>query len=166
MTRLTARCATAVRRLARAAIAACCLATAVSACGGHTVTKKDVVARANGICINALRAARSLPPPAGGTSSPAALAAYLDKLVPIVEKQASQTRALPRPAQDHAVLDRYVAAVTDGAKQYRALATAARNGDAAGVSQGLAALRASPAAALAARYGLTRCNASAGTGVS
>jgi hypothetical protein len=151
-----------VRRLT--VLAAACLAAA--ACGGHTVTKKDVIARANGICITALRAARSLPPPAGGTGSPAALAGYLDKLVPIVDKEASQTRALPRPAQDRAVLNRYVAAVTAGARQYRALATAAKQGDAAAVTQGLAALRASPAAALAAQYGLTRCNASASTGVS
>jgi hypothetical protein len=128
------------------------------------VTKHDVIARANGICINALRAARSLPPPAGGTGSPAALAAYLKNLVTIVEKEASDTRALPRPRADRAVLNRYVAAVTAAANQYRAVETAARKGDSASVSQGLAALRASPAPALAAQYGLTRCNASAGTG--
>jgi len=151
-------------RRACASMAAVCLAA--TACGGHTVTKKDVIARANGICINALNAARSLSPPTGGTGTPAALAAYLDKLVPIVEKEASQTRALPRPAKDRTVLNRYVAAVTAGANQYRALATAAHNGDAAGISERLAALRTSSAPALAAQYGLTRCNASAGTGVS
>jgi hypothetical protein len=150
--------------VAAAAAAAACVA--ITACGGHTVTKQDVIARANGICINALRAARSLPPPGGGTGSPAALAAYLDRLVPIVEKEASQTRALPRPARDRAILNRYVAAVSAGANQYRTLLTAAKNADSAAVSHGLAALRASPAAALAARYGLTRCNAGAGTGVS
>jgi hypothetical protein len=154
----------AVRRLAPTAIAAACLAA--TACGGHTVTKQDVIARANGICINALRAARSLPPPAGSAGSPAALAAYLDKLVPIVQQEATQTRALPRPAKDRAILDRYVAAVSAGANQYRALATAASGGDSAAVSHGLAALRASPAPALAAQYGLTRCNAAAGTGAS
>jgi hypothetical protein len=148
---------------AAAAAAAC---VAITACGGHTVTKQDVIARANGICINALRAARSLPAPAVGTGSTAALAAYLDRLVPIVEKQASQTRALPRPARDRAILNRYVAAVSAGANQYRTLLTAAKNADSAAVSHGLATLRASPAAALAARYGLTRCNAAAGTGVS
>ncbi|HEX3977473.1 MAG TPA: hypothetical protein VHW96_14495 [Solirubrobacteraceae bacterium] len=151
-----------MRRLAPATIAAACLA--ITGCGGHTVTKQDVVARANGICINALRAARSLPAPAGGTGSPAALAAYLQQLVPIVQKQASQTRALPRPARDRVILNRYVAAVTAGANQYRALEIAAKKGDSAAVAQGLAALRTSPAPALAAQYGLTRCNASAGTG--
>jgi hypothetical protein len=153
-----------VRRGIRATIAAvACLAA--TACGGHTVTKKDVIARANGICIKALRAARSVPPPAG-TGSRTALAAYLQKVAPIVEKEASQTRALPRPAQDRAVLDRYVSAVTASANQYRTLARAASAGDLATVTQSLAALRASPVPALAARYGLTRCDVSAGSGVS
>jgi hypothetical protein len=145
-------------------VAAACLAA--TACGGHTVTKKDVIARANGICINALRAVRSLPPPSGGARSPSALAPYLQKVAPIVEKEASETRALPRPTQDRALLNRYVAAVTASANQYRALADAAKNGDSAALSQGLAALRASPVPALAARYGLTRCNVSAGSGAS
>jgi hypothetical protein len=149
--------------LAAIGAGACMIATA---CGGHTATKQDVVARANGICINALRAVRSLPPPAGGTASPQALAPYLQKVVVIVEKEAADTRALPRPAQDRVLLDRYVAAVTAGAGQYRALARAAENGDSAAVSRGLAALRTSPVPALAARYGLTRCSVSAGSGVS
>ncbi len=149
-------------RLARTAIAAGCVALIVTACGGHTVTKQDVIARANGICITALHAMREVPPPTGS----AGLAPYLAKVLPIIDKEAKDTRALPRPAKERAVLDHYVAAVTAGANQYRALATAARNGDTAAVSRGLAALRASPAPALAAQYGLTRCNASAGTGVS
>ena len=146
------------------ALAAVCIAA--TACGGHTATKQDVIARANGICISALRAVRSVPPPAGASGSPAALAAYLQKVVPIVQKEADDTRALPRPAQDRAVLDRYVAAVTASASQYRALAAAAKNGNTAAVSQGLAALRASHLPALATRYGLNRCSVSAGTGVS
>jgi hypothetical protein len=154
-----------MRRLALPAIATagCLVATA---CGGHAVTKKDVIARANAICIDALRAVRSVPPPAGATGSPVVLAAYLQRVAPIIKKEASATKALPRPAQDRAILDRYVAAVADGATQYRALAAAAKNRDSAGVSHALAVLRESPAPALAARYGLNRCNASAGTGVS
>jgi hypothetical protein len=145
-------------------VAAACLGA--TACGGHPVTKKDVVARANGICISTLRAVRSVPPPSGGAGSPSALARYLQKVAPIVGQEASDTRALPRPAQDRALLNRYVTAVTASADQYRALASAAKRGDSAAVSQGLAALRASPVSALAARYGLTRCNVSAGSGVS
>jgi hypothetical protein len=146
-----------------AIVAGACLALA--ACGGHTATKKDVIARANGICINALRAVRSLPAPAAG-GSPQALAPYLQKVVLIVNKEAASTRALPRPAQDRELLNRYVAAVTTSAGQYQALARAAKDGDAAALSHGLAALRASRAPALAAQYGLTRCSASAGSGVS
>jgi hypothetical protein len=148
---------------ARAAIAVIAVGALLAACGGgHTATKQDVIARANGICINALHAVREVPPPSGS----AGLAAYLAKVVPIVQKEAKDTRALPRPAKDRAVLDRYVDAVTASAGQYQALASAAKNGDAAGVSHGLAALRVSPVPALAAQYGLNRCSVSAGTGVS
>jgi hypothetical protein len=85
-----------MRRLRGALIAAACVA--VTACGGHAATKKDVVARANGICITALRSMREIPPPAGT----AGLADYLAKVLPIVEKEAKDTKALPRPVQDHA----------------------------------------------------------------
>jgi hypothetical protein len=150
------------RRSLAVVLAGCLAATA---CGGHAVTKKDVIARANAICINALRAVRSVPPPAGATGSPAALAAYLQKVAPIIETEASATKALPRPAQDRVLLNRYVTALADGATQYRALSAAAKHGDSAGFAHALAVLRESPAPALAARYGLNRCNASAGTGV-
>jgi hypothetical protein len=136
----------------------------VAACsGGHAATKKDVIARANGICVNTLRAVRNVPPPTRSSGSLPALATYLGKVAPIIDKEAADTRALPRPAHDRAVLDRYVAAVSAGAIQYRAAATAARNGDAADVSQALAALRDNAAPALASQYGLTECSAAAGT---
>ena len=103
-----------MRLLARTTIVAACLA--VSACGGHTVTKKDVIARANGICITALRSMRELPPPAGTTG----LADYLDKVAPIVENEATQTRALPRPAQDRASPEPLRGRRTATATRYRA----------------------------------------------
>ena len=147
------------RRSACAALTAGCLAA--TACGGHTATKKDVVARANGICVNTLRQVRNVPPPAG--SSLSALATYAGKVEPLIDKEASDTRGLPRPAQDRAVLNRYVAAVSDSATSYHALATAARGDDASGVAQALSALRSNPAQALATQYGLTECSAAAGT---
>jgi len=150
------------RRLGWALIAVAC--AGVTACGGHKATKKDVIAHANGICVSTLRQVREVPPPAG--SSLTALAGYLAKVAPIVDKEASDTRALPRPTKDRAVLNRYVAAVSASATQYRALATAAKNGDAAGVSQALATLRDNPAQALAQQYGLSECIAAAGTKVS
>jgi hypothetical protein len=147
---------------------ACAVATALTlaGCGGHTATKRDVVARANAICAATLRAVRSVPPPAGGSASAAALSPYLQKVVPIVQKEAADTRALPHPARDRALLDRYVAAVTATATQYRRLAAAAARQDSAAVSQALAGLRVNPAGTLAAQYGLSQCSASAGTGVS
>jgi len=150
------------RRVASALIAAACLTA--TACGGHTVTKKDVIAHANGICVSTLRQVREVPPPSGNSLK--ALGAYLAKVEPIITKQALDTRALPRPAKDRAVLNRYVAAVSASATQYRALATAARNGDSAGVSQALAILRDNPAQTLAKRYGLDECIAAAGTNAS
>ena len=147
------------RRLA-AAVAAGCLA--VAGCGGHTANKRDVVARANAICFSAQQAVRTLAPPA----SAAELSAYLHKVLPIVTKEASATRALPRPPQDRAILDRYVAAVSAVAAEYRTVTAAAARGDAGAVSAGLARLRTSPATELASEYGLIQCTGSAATGVS
>jgi hypothetical protein len=149
-----------VRRPALAAIAAAaCLAA--TACGSHTATKKDVIARANGICVNTLRQVRDVPPPAG--SSLSALATYARKVAALIDKEASDTRGLPRPAQDRSVLNRYVAALGASAASYRALVSAARGDDPSGVAQAVSALRSNPAPALATRYGLTECSAAAGT---
>src|ERR1700761_4811260 len=90
-----------VRALAVAVSVACSL-VATGCGGGHTVTKKDVIAQADGICVNTLRQVRAVPPPTG--SSLTALATYADKVAPIVEKEASDTRGLPRPPVDRAVL--------------------------------------------------------------
>lgn len=140
-------------------------AIAVAGCGG-SATKQDVVARANAICASAVRAARALPSPAGGANSPAALTAYLRQLLPIVDHEASSTRALPRPSQDRQILNRYVAAVSLSDEQFHALDTAAQHDSTAGVSQALAALRANPATTLARQYGLVQCASAAGTEVS
>jgi hypothetical protein len=144
--------------LAALSTGACLAATA---CGGHAATKKDVIARADGICVNTLRQVRDVPPPAG--SSLSALATYARKVAPLIDKEASDTRSLPRPAQDRAVLNRYVAAVAASAASYRALVAAARGDDPGDVAQALSALRSNPAPALATRYGLAECSAAAGT---
>jgi hypothetical protein len=91
------------------------------------------------------------------------LATYAGKVAPLIDKEASDTRSLPRPAKDRGVLDRYVVAVSASARSYRALVAAARDSDAAAVTQALSTLRANPSPALAARYGLTECSAAAGT---
>jgi hypothetical protein len=146
------------------------LAAGLAGCGG-SYKKSDFVARANGICVNAVRATRSIAPPAaGGTTrqQQAALAQYLDKLVPVVQSEATQIKALKRPpgsAADHAALDRYLTALARSATDYQRLATAAHQGDVQAVAGAQAALRANPVAALATAYGLSSCGNATGTGV-
>jgi hypothetical protein len=141
----------------------CLTPATVAACGGHTATKSDVIARGNEICESASSAIRSVPPPTG--HSLAQLGQYYEQVTPIVEHEARQLRALPTPAQSQALLRQYQAAVGEAATAYGDLATAARKGDAAGVASASATLRSSPAASLAVRYGLARCGGSLGTAV-
>jgi hypothetical protein len=151
--------------LRRLVALACLLAVVLSACGGSSATKQDVIARGNAICTDTLRAVRIAGNARGtGTSaSGAALDAYVQRVVPIVEKEVAQLRKLPRPSANRALLDRYLAAVATAGRQYRWLAAAARRHDQAGVAEALGALRANPAPALARQYGLAQCAASAGT---
>ncbi len=138
----------------------------LAGCGGSSPTKSDVIARGNAICASALRQVRATATPPGGAGSLAGLSDYLKQVVPIVRKEIANLRALPRPSQDGALLNRYIAAVTATKSDYDRLAAAAKNGDSTGTSQALAALQASPSAALAKRYGLTTCAGAAGTSVS
>lgn len=138
----------------------------LAGCGGSSPTKSDVIARGNAICASALRQVRATPTPPGGTGSLTGLSDYVRQVLPIVSKEISNLRALPRPSQDGALLNRYIAAVAATKTDYDRLAAAAKNGDSTGASQALAALQASPSAALAKRYGLTACAGAAGTSVS
>jgi hypothetical protein len=130
-------------------------AVVLAGCGGKAATKQDVIAQANAICTRALRDVRSVPPPASAALPD--LSAYLRRVVPIVDREVSGMRALPRPDEDRAVLDRYAAAVARSGQDYRALADAAGRGDEAAVAGSLNALAASPAQALARRYGIAQC---------
>jgi hypothetical protein len=134
-----------VVRVRIGALGAACVVL-VTGCGGG-VTKKDVIARGDGICTNALRAIRAVPP------SPE----QFDRVATIVSRKAAQLRALPRPAEDHQLLDSYIAATTALARDYRTLASAERASDRAATATALAALRANPAPRLAARYGFRTC---------
>jgi hypothetical protein len=153
-----------VRRGALAAVAATG-ALAATGCGGHTATKQDVVVRADAICSNALRDIRATPSPAGGATALPALAAYLRTVVPILRREASDLKALPRPAAHRVLLNQYLAAIGSSSATYRALAAAAARGDQAAVNQALARLQVNRAPALAARYGLRQCVGAAGTAV-
>lgn len=149
----------------RVALATVLAALVVTACGGHTATKQDVIARGNAICAGAQRDLLATPPPAAGETSLPGLAEYLDAIMPILQREISNLKALPRPAGDRALLDQYLSAVAESAATYRALAAAARRGDQDGVNQALAQLEANPASSLAARYGLIQCAGGAGTAV-
>ena len=147
------------------ALATALMALSLAACGGHAATKQDVIARGNAICAAALRELRATPSPASGATSLATLATYLDAVLPILQQEVSNLRALPRPAADRRLLNRYVAAVSSSAATYRSLAEAARRGDQAGVNQALATLQANPAATLAGRYGISQCASAGSTAV-
>lgn len=140
------------------------MAVALAACGSHTITKKDVIARGNQICQTAARSVRSVAPPRG--ESLPGLAQYYTRVTPIVQTEVKQLRALPRPAQDRALLNRYLEAVSSSATAYQALAAAAQAGDRGALESASAALRSNPAARLAVRYGITECGASPGTAAS
>jgi hypothetical protein len=146
-------------------VAAALAALVVTACGGHTANKQDIIARGNAICAGTLRDLRATPPPAAGETSLPGLAAYLRAVMPILQREVSSLKALPRPTADRALLDRYVSAVAQSGATYRALAAAARRGDQDAVNQALAQLEANPASSLAARYGLSQCAGAAGTAV-
>ena len=132
-------------------------AALIGGCGGHTATRKDVIARANAICFSAQQAARSVASPGAGATDTKALAAYFDKVAPIVAKEARQLAALPRPQQRQATLNHYVDAVGASVADYRAAARAAAAGDGGGVTQALAKLQSSGATRYARAYGLTQC---------
>jgi hypothetical protein len=149
----------------RTALAAALAALVVAACGGHTATKQDVIARANAICAGATRDLLATPPPAGGETSLPGLAAYLQAITPILQREISNLKTLPRPAADRALLEQYVSAVAQSGATYRTLGAAAQRGDQDGVNQAFAQLQANPASSLAARYGLTQCAGAGGTSV-
>jgi hypothetical protein len=138
------------------------IAAVLAGCGGGT-TKADFVARADAICANTVRQTRSIPPPSFTHSASqrlSALAGYLAVVLPIEQTETNQIHALPRPTQDaraRAALTDYLAALTKAVSEYGELTAAAKRGDAQGVANDEAALRANPVASLATSYGLRTC---------
>ena len=142
------------------------VAALIGACGS-TYTKQDFIAQADAICAESLRQTRVVPPPSFAGSARAqreSLATYLGKVVPIAESEARRLHALKRPPGDQAALDAYLGALDTSLGAYRNLLTAARGGDAQGVTDAENALRASRAAPLAKRVGLRTCGAAGATG--
>jgi hypothetical protein len=132
----------------------------VAGCGGGGYSKSDFISRADAICTNTLRQTRALVPPASTSQPGGPQAAYLAQVVSLVQSEASQLRALKRPAgsaHDRATLTAYFAALDEEVAAYRQLEAAARRGDAQTVASVEATLQASPVSGLAAGYGLRTC---------
>jgi hypothetical protein len=135
------------------ALALLALALTIVGCGATANTKRDFIARADAICASAVRQARAIGTQGG-------LAAYAAAALPVVRSEATQLRALKRPAggaHDATTLSRYFTALSQVVKDYSDLAAAAKRGDAQGVTNAEASLRASPVTSLAASYGLRPC---------
>ena len=108
------------------------MVTLVTGCGGSSYTKGDFVARADAICTSTLRQTRALAPPSSTSQPGGALAVYLGQLVPLVQSEANQLRALKRPADnahDRATLTAYYNALAQIVANYGQLEAAARRGD-------------------------------------
>ena len=82
-----------MRRL-QAIVVLLSLTGALAGCGSK-YTKSDFVARADGICTNAVREIRSLNTPTATADQ--ALSQYLADVLPIVQSETTQIRALKRP---------------------------------------------------------------------
>jgi hypothetical protein len=135
------------------------LTALLTGCGGGGYDKSDFIAQANGICTNTLRQTRAIAPPTS-SSETEAMAAYLSRLVPLVQSEADQLRKLKRPpedARDRLMLSQYFAALGQVVTAYKQLEAAARSGDSDTIASVEATLRASPVAALATAYGVRSC---------
>ena len=153
-----------MRRL-EAIVAILSLAVLLAGCGSK-YTKSDFVARADGICTNAVREIRSLKTPSATAGQELhALSQYLAKVLPIVQSEASQIRALKRPGGDPTALERYLSAQAEVVAQYGRRPAPAQPGDAQGGARAQAKQQASPVASMAAQYGLHACGTPGGTGV-
>jgi hypothetical protein len=135
------------------------LTALLTGCGGGGFSKSDFIAQANAICANTLRQTRAIAPPAAASET-GATAAYLGRLVPLVQSEADQLRRLkrhPGNARDRLMLSQYFAALGQVVTAYHRLEAAARSGDSDTIASVEATLRASPVAALATAYGIRSC---------
>lgn len=143
------------------------LAAGLVGCGG--APKRDFVARADAICAGALRETRAIAPPTptgGEAQQLSALSRYLAQVLRVVQKEATQLSALrgsTTEASNRAELARYLGALARIVANYQELVAAAKRGDAQGVANAEAALRASPIASLARAAGLRYCGTAGAT---
>jgi hypothetical protein len=77
------------------------LAVGLAACGSSsdkTLSKSDLVAKANAICSKATEAGKKIAPPTS-LDDPAVVAAYFDKVIPLTKKEVKDLNDL-KPASD------------------------------------------------------------------
>lgn len=149
------------QRSSRAA-AAVVVILLLASCGSYT--KRSFVASANAICAATVRDTRDLAPPVSASMSD--LAAYLAKLVPIIQSEERQIASLQHPTEsraDRAKLTTYLAALRQSAGDFHALEAAAKAGDRQALTSAEASLRVDPVTAAAAAYGLRSCAAAGST---
>ena len=125
----------------------------LAGCGSHPVTRAQVITRADAICTDTLRGVRARETGSGRVSV----------LVPLITHEVRELEALPRAAEDRALLMSYLGAMRTELSQWRALAEAQAGGSRAAVGAALARLSANRAPALAARYGMRDCAAAGAT---
>ena len=75
---------------------AAALCPSLAACGGSssTLSRSQLVAKANAICNTAVNEGRTIPVPQDLVTNAAAAAAYFDKVTPIVDKETADLGAL------------------------------------------------------------------------
>lgn len=151
-----------------ACLLAALLGCGLAACGGGGgPSKASFIKQADAICAKGSRDAAALPRPnlSGSKGSQvAALAAYLQSLVPILQRTSAQIRALKSPSQDRSLLQRYLTATDEQITQAQKLAAALRANDAQGVAAARTSLTGSTAATMASQYGFHSCSAATKTG--
>ena len=143
----------------RSAAAATAAAVVLAGCGGKPVTRASVIARGNAICATASRALANLP----ATSGSSGASVNFVKAAPIVTQEAQKLSALPRPAADRMLLQRFVTAESALAAGYRHLAALQRSGGGVPEQTAIAVLGRNDAASLARGYGLAQCGAATAT---
>jgi hypothetical protein len=145
------------------AVAICVVIGALVAGCGSQYTKHDFIKRADGICLNATRALRSLTTPqftGSAVQQRMSLSRYLARVSRIVSAESASLAKLPKPPgrpAESALLKRWLHAVKASASEIHVLGDAEHAGNAGFIAAARSALAALPVVTLASRYGAKDC---------
>ena len=122
-----------------------CAALAVAACGGGStsgpLSKSQLAARVNAACASYAKSSGAIPQPADLSSNPAAAAAYLDKLRPLVESEHAAIAGLKATPDIRAAFARFQSASSHQLALFQGALAKARAGNPADVRDLLLAAR-------------------------